>query len=59
MDIFINLYGEIGFKVGDKAFRVLIPNKIPSSIASNWLLEKIEQTRKKVPIIREWTGVII
>ena len=59
MDELIELFEEVGIKVEDKAFMGFIPNKIPSGIASNWLLDKIEQMLEKIPVIREWAGVII
>jgi ubiquinone/menaquinone biosynthesis C-methylase UbiE len=59
MDELIKLFGEAGIKVEDKAFMGFIPNEIPSGIASNWLLGRIEQMLEKIPKIREWAGVII
>lgn len=59
MDELIKLFEEVGIKVEDKAFMGFIPNEIPSGIASNWLLDKIEQMLEKVPIIHEWAGVIV
>lgn len=59
MDELIKLFAGVGIKVEDKAFMGFIPNEIPSGIASNWLLDKIEQMLEKIPIIREWAGVII
>ena len=53
------MFEDVGIKVEDKAFMGFIPNVIPSSIASNWLLEKMEQILEKIPVIREWAGVII
>ncbi len=55
----IKLFEDVGIKVENKGVMGFIPNEIPSSIASNWLLNKIEQTMEKIPIIREWAGVII
>ncbi len=55
----VKLFEDIGIKVIDKAVMGFIPNDIPSGIASNWLLNKIEQMLEKIPIIREWAGAII
>lgn len=59
MDHLIELFEEVGIKIEDKVFMGFIPNEIPSSIASNWLLERVEQMLEKIPVIRRWAGVII